>query len=149
MQFKLPPKAVARAKDDHDYRGQHKIIALRFALNNDAAGKIGAAIAAVLSGDHGRSGPATVDGVYGPDDVTFGQSGPNLRPETRDYVLCLHLDFDLGLGEVVYNGPETALAGILDPDDPSAEMVSLKKLRGLDARVAADQRLPLSGFAAP
>jgi len=135
MKFMLPPEVVAHARQSAQLRDPHKIVGLRFSLTDDKAPEVGAAIAAALLGRPALAGVAA---------RAEGNAAQPTVPGQRDYVLFLHLDFDRGVGEVVYNGPEAPVADLLElADEGPIETSSIKLLRALDAKVADNRRLKL------
>ena len=143
MRFTLPPEALKHAAAGDAIHHPHKIVGLHFAVDGRHAGQIGAAIAAALSGRDNPASPAGIGGLVAEGAPDETQRPASQGPAVADYMLFVHLDFDLGFGEVVYNGPGEQVEHLLSEDGCSVDIMSLKTLREMDAKVPEAKRLPL------
>lgn len=127
-------------------------VRLNYTLDGNLVGDIGESLAAELFGVKLVSGNSHIgiDG-YAPNGKTVqvkttGRGlGPAFRPvDTRaDHLLFFDLDFENCKGTVFYNGPEHPVIATLPALWIGQRLISRKKLRELDAKVADEERLPM------
>ncbi|WP_225207008.1 DUF6998 domain-containing protein [Novosphingobium huizhouense] len=151
MKFPLPEPVLKLLAARNELKAHYENVDLRFTLDGNLVGDLGEAVAADLFGLRltGRSNEG-IDG-YAPDGrsvqvkASGTKRGAPFRPvETHaDHLLFFHFDYDLCLGEVVYNGPEEPVRKLLPPNWVGQRSVSAPAFRRLNQLVSEFERLPM------
>lgn len=152
MFFQLPEpiRDIVIARDR--LRSLYEKSELTFTIDGNLLGDIGEAVAAELFGIRLTSrNMRTVDG-YAPDgrsvQIKAGASrnGPAFRSaEVRaDHLIVIWLNLNEYVGEVIYNGPEEPVVGILPRGFSGQRTIPLSRIRRAAEEVEAAARLPLT-----
>lgn len=150
--FLLPPAIADLVAARNRLREHYELVGLEFTLDGNLVGDLGEAIAAEIFGIKLVPTKATmgIDG-YAPDGRTVqvkatGKGrGPAFRlVETKaDHLIFFDLDFEAGIGVVVYNGPEHIATAALPKVFAGQRSLTPLQIRAADARVAPADRLPV------
>jgi hypothetical protein len=156
--FTLPPVISKMVKARNAVRthyaailqGQRSAAHLSFTLDGNLVGDIGEALAVELFGVQLVKAKSTegIDG-YAPNGKTVQVKatgtgrGPAFRcVETKaDYLLFFDLDLEVGVGRVIFNGPEHYATRCLPDVFPGQRALSPKQIRDADQLVQAGERL--------
>lgn len=152
--FELPPAIADLVAARNRLREHYVAAGLDFTLDGNLVGDLGEAIASELFGIKlvPRRSTEGIDG-FAPDGrtvqikATGTGRGPAFRlVETKaDHLLFFDLDFERARGTVVFNGPERIATASLPRQFTGQRSLTRLQIRAADARVAADERLPITG----
>lgn len=150
--FQLPPAIVDLVAARNRLREHYASVGLEFTLDGNLVGDLGEAIAAEIFGIKLVPARSTtgIDG-FAPDGRTVqvkatGRGrGPAFRlVETKaDHLLFFDLDFEVGVGQVVFNGPEHIATAALPTMFVGQRSLTPLQIRAADTRVAPADRLPV------
>lgn len=150
--FQLPSAIADLVAARNRLREHYEAVGLEFTLDGNLVGDLGEAIAAEIFGITLVPARSTtgIDG-YAPDGRTVqvkatGRGrGPAFRlVETKaDHLLFFDLDFEVGTGTVVFNGPEYIATAALPNMFVGQRSLTPLQIRAADARVRPEDRLPL------
>jgi hypothetical protein len=153
VKFELPPPIRHLIDARNELKSHFSDVNLSFTLDGNLVGDLGEAVAADLFGLKltGRSHEG-IDG-HSPDgrSVQVKASGTARgaafrRVETRaDHLLFFHFNYDGCFGEIIYNGPEEPVRGVLPEVWIGQRCVSAAAFRRLDKLVCDTDRLPILG----
>ncbi|MCA1749315.1 MAG: hypothetical protein ABR601_01300 [Parasphingopyxis sp.] len=148
--FELPPHIRELVSARNKLKEHYSNYDLRFTFDGNLVGDLGEAVAAEMFALEltGRSNEG-VDG-YAPDGrsvqikASGTRRGPAFRPvDTKaDHLLVFHFNYDECSGEIIYNGPEEPVVGLLPDKWTGQRCVSLKRLTALNDSTDDRARLP-------
>jgi hypothetical protein len=151
--IELPPAVAAFCRSHADLKAHYAESGLTFTLDGKLVGDIGEATAALAFGlDLCEQRTPGVDAhtrcvqrrSVQIKATGLPKAGPAFTPGEgiADHLLFLRIDFDRGVAEVAYNGPEAPIRALLpEPGWTGTKRVPLSRVRAAAKLVPADARL--------